>query len=521
MLEKTVESVARRVLTCSTSVVNSAVISTGTSATAAEGEAGAGAATGAMTTGAATTTGAGAGAATGAGAAAVVALRPAADFLVAGTELEAEDIFISSLGGFMTATKRKVTAINFDTCWGGKMTKVGGAGRFLKYEAYLETPNFFLLPGIMEEGTHAAGPVISHVGADTQCGNIKSLRAPRVRCKNPATHGAYCGIHYKTPRPWAPGSPKKMTARKQKIAQQHTDASKRIVTWWRKVRGLYLFSKRGPAFYDRTCPVNDTDFFSTDKIVEISKANFFSYRGEDNHVYAFDIRSIHSLLENARQSGHPAENPYNRAVITNKIKEKVSRVVKLLKAHGCTVSWAPLTPDTPEQQFRMKVVDVFHIIDELNYYSSPDWFLTMDVRAHRKFYTELHDIWVHRAGLSIGQKNLIVPSFPQRIFRQSPWTLHDASLETFQKVNLNTIRLFIKSAEDRNDRILGAMYVVTAMTLVSPAAREAYPWLYESVEQGPVIHNFPPHLGGWLAQLLGDANLPAPPPLQLPPPHMD
>lgn len=103
----------------------------------AEGEAGAGAAAGAITTGAATTTGAGAGAATGAGAAAVVALRPA-DFLVAGTELEAEDIFISSLGGFMTATKRKVTAVNFVTRWGGKSTKVGGAARFLKYEAYLE-----------------------------------------------------------------------------------------------------------------------------------------------------------------------------------------------------------------------------------------------------------------------------------------------------------------------------------------------------------------------------------------------
>ena len=39
----------------------------------------------------------------------------------------------------------------------------------------------------------------------------------------------------------------------------------------------------------------------------------------------------------------------------------------------------------------------------------------------------------------------------------------------------------ISSAEDRNDRILGAMYVVTTFTMVNRQARIAYPWLYDSV----------------------------------------
>lgn len=481
-------------------------MSTGTSATAgvAGAAAGAGAAT---TTGAATTgTGAGAGAATGAGTAAV-ALRPA-DFLATEVEAEVEDISISSLGGFMTAIKRKSQAINFDTAWGGKMLKFGDAARFPKYEAYLEPPIFFLLPMIMD-AANAAMPTISHV-PDTQCGNIQSQRKPKLRCKNPATHGQFCGIHYKKPRPWVPYSPK-MEKKKAELAK-HADKVIRIIRWWRSVRGLYLYSTRGPAYYDRTCPVNDTDFFSTDKIADISGAYFFSYKGDDNHVYAFDIRSIHSLLENARVANHTAENPYNRAVIVDAVKNKVNTVVKLLKANGCTTTWAPLTPSTPEQQFRMKVVDVFHIIDELNYYSSPDWFLNMDVRANRRFYTELHDIWVHRAGLSLLQKNLIVPGFQQRLFRHAPWSLREAPLESIQKINLSTIRTFINSAEDRNDRILGAMYVVTGLTLVCPGARQAYPWLFESVDNGPVIHQNI-HMG-WLAQLLADM----PPPLQLPPP---
>jgi hypothetical protein len=50
----------------------------------------------------------------------VVAFRPA-DFLVVETELDVEDIFITRLGGFMTVTKRKPRAINFDGAWGGKL----------------------------------------------------------------------------------------------------------------------------------------------------------------------------------------------------------------------------------------------------------------------------------------------------------------------------------------------------------------------------------------------------------------
>ena len=414
----------------------------------------------------------------------------------------------------MTASKRDREAVNFVSVWGGKVTKTWTAARFLKYEAYLEPQNFFLLPGIMEEDV----PLISHVPAttSTQCGNIKSLRTPKLRCKNPATHGAYCGIHYKTPRPWVPGTPK-LGKKKKKVMETHEAAVKRIIHWWRIVRGYYLYTKRGPAYYDRACPVNETDFFSTDKIADISGAYFFSYRSSDNHVYAFDIRSINSLLENAERSAHVAENPYNRDPISITVKQKVFSIVKLLKNHKCVTSWAPLTPATPEQQFRMKVVDVFHIIDELNYYSSPDWFLDLDARNHRKFYFELHDIWVHRAGLSLSQKTLIVPQFQTRLFRQAPWTLRDVPLEGLQKLNLTTIRLLITSAADRNDKILGAMYIVTALTLVSPGARAAYPWLFESVDAGPifqpVLHN--PDMA-WLNNLL--AAMPPLPPLQLPPP---
>jgi hypothetical protein len=143
--------------------------------------------------------------------------------------------------------------------------------------------------------------------------------------------------------------------------------------------------------------------------------------------------------------------------------------------------WVPLTPSTPIQQYRMKVVDVFAMIDELNYYSSPDWFLSLNVQEHRKFYRELHSIWSHRANLLTTQKQRIVPGYTQTLFRHPPWAISQFPLERIQTMNLQTIRTLITSASDKNDRILGAMYTVSALTLVHPDARSAYPWLYESV----------------------------------------
>jgi hypothetical protein len=204
--------------------------------------------------------------------------------------------------------------------------------------------------------------------------------------------------------------------------------------------------------------------------------------------------------------------------------------------------WAPLAPPTPEQQVRMKVVDLFNKIDELNYYSSPDWFLELDQRGQRYLYTTLHDIWTHRAGLSMTQKASLVPQFQHRLFRHPPWAIRELPLETLQRLNMATIRMLITSAADRNDRILGAMYVVTALTVVNETARTAYPWLYESVAEeeaepaaaavaaaaahiqvrrNGIIHA----LGiGWLNDLLaltaaaGGGAAAEPPVLELPPP---
>lgn len=352
----------------------------------------------------------------------------------------------------------------------------------------------------------------------TICANIKSKQRPHLRCKNPATHGDYCGLHHKVPRPWISGTPKIKPS--DLLKNQEINAVNKIIKWWKLFGNLNIVKRRGIVVFVREYSVNDCDFFSCEKLNQIPLAMFFSYRCDDSHVYGFDIRSIYSLIKSSLLSDRIPENPYNRKEIPSTIIKKIDNLVKTLRRQNINVEWAPITPPTPEQQFRMKVVDVFQTINELNYYSSPDWFINLDLRAHRKFYTELYDIWSFRAGLTLSQKSDIIPGFHTKIFRTAPWAIRDLSFETIAKLNLNTIRYFCTSAEETSNRILGAMYTVTALTIVSTEARNTYPWLYETVEPGGgdnmtnQIHQTNVLGISWLNDLLNSMTVP---PLQLPP----
>lgn len=365
----------------------------------------------------------------------------------------------------------------------------------------------------------------------SKCKNIKSKRTPKTRCPNIATHGEYCGVHYKNPTAWEPtaASPGKIRriAKRAATTIATASAAAKIQQWFRDVRGLHNVRNRGPAYYTRSVCINDADFFSTDPIADISGALFFSYKDGKQHIYGFDLRSIATLITNSTDD-EKVENPFNRDTIPLVEVRKVQKLVRRRTAHGKTTEWAKLEPSTPIQQYRMKVVDLFQIIDELNYYSSPEWFLNLTQAEQQKFYRQLYAIWTYRANLSAEQKRQIVPNYATALFKHSPFVVATFPLERLQKLNMGVIRTMITSAEDRNDRILGAMYVISTLTLVCDPARQAYPWLYESVlapdDMDTVGAPAPLRffgLGGWLTDIF---NLTAPqpmPPLLLPPPQTE
>lgn len=144
---------------------------------------------------------------------------------------------------------------------------------------------------------------------------------------------------------------------------------------------------------------------------------------------------------------------------------------------------------TPHQRFRQHVLRLFQMINALGHYSDPDWFVALTYEQHITFLRELIDIWNYRAELSPQARRTIYPPygdpFPHYVLG---WVTHQfyiyLSPENIININLTVIERFIASAVSEADRCLGSNFILCALTLVSIPAREALPWLYQSVMHG-------------------------------------
>ena len=315
------------------------------------------------------------------------------------------------------------------------------------------------------------------------CKNIRSRRHPDQRCPNPASHGEYCGVHYKFPRQYKSAIELAIQDKTNITVSPIVDMTPsaiKVQKWWTFRGRLRIRARQGPARYTRES-TNTTDFYSMEDITGLSGEHLFSYfEVADKQIYAFDVRSLSSLLE---KSEEPL-NPYTRTPFSDETRKKMSRYIRWCRKKGIDTRWTPIDATTPDQRFHIKVTDMFQKIDELNYYTNPEWFINLTVDRLRCFYVELYDIWFHRAELTNAQRSIIIPP-PARPFR---YPIRDIvtnrSIDFLRKTNMDVIRMFVSAAEDKSDRVLGAMYIVTALTMVSRQCAQMYPWLFESATPG-------------------------------------
>ena len=257
----------------------------------------------------------------------------------------------------------------------------------------------------------------------------------------------------------------------------------------------------GPGYLHISKCVNDTDFYTFDKLSNIKPMELFTYLDSDNKIYGFHIASLFHLII----TSYPTiTNPYNRNVISSSIVKNVYEKLIYGSLMGFRVS-VKLDDDdnnnddqsgytnvdigfpvmSREKQEELFIVGLFQHINTLGNYSDSDWFITLQRDELVRFIRNVHDIWYYRANLSQEMKERICPP------HGNPFVLHNSH------VNLNVITL-LTTAEirticvsviermtrrgiAREDQCLGAFYVLATLTLVNQDARNALPWLYEAV----------------------------------------
>jgi hypothetical protein len=287
-------------------------------------------------------------------------------------------------------------------------------------------------------------------------------------------------------------------------------------------------------------PIRDIpnqQFFSYEEIgkeEDISKKSCY---------YGFDIASIYNLIlsdngvENEyalsrRLIFNESNNPYNRNKFPHNVIRDILKIIKLdrilsrkrvlknnknkkmnndvnnnnyeydnnnyvaennnnnnaIMGSGMNIA-LPQDVLTPHQRFRQHVLRLFQTINALGHYSDPEWFVALTYEQHITFLRELIDIWNYRAELSPQARRTIYPPygdpFPHYVLG---WVTQQfyiyLSPENIININLTVIERFINSAVSEGDRCLGSNFILCALTLVSIPAREALPWLYQSVMHG-------------------------------------
>lgn len=289
----------------------------------------------------------------------------------------------------------------------------------------------------------------------------------------------------------------KITGTKPKLISRiftHLYLSRVVIVLQKYVRGKLQRKYNmlhGVGFIKRTLCVNAEDFVTLQCIKSIDFHQFISFTDNDGFVYGCDIASLYTLITNA--GNKPFINPYNRSIIPKIVYTHLIQIIRLSKIFKRTIELA-CEDDFVEvslsikKQLDLRCLSLFQSIDSLGNYSNHNWFMSLSKIQLFKFMRELIDLWNYRAELSVEVKRQICPPHGDPFVNLNIPFIY--SLNDLDKIKLQLLiplEKMVCSGINEGSSSLGAIYILSALTLVNKDAAEALPWLYQSVNYQPSI----------------------------------
>lgn len=236
---------------------------------------------------------------------------------------------------------------------------------------------------------------------------------------------------------------------------------------------------RGPAWLDKSKCVNDTDFYTLDYLRDIPDNQFISFKDTNNFIYGFDICSLYNMIAIEKCN----KNPYNREELPSNLLRNIKKLIKLSKINNNPINIV-IQDGIDElsliKQRELRAMSIFQKIDEHGFITDANWFLNLNRHRLRGFLRELIDVWNYRAQISDEIKRKINPEHGNPFWNINITVLLTKPIGVLQNRLLDIIETFITKGEDQEGRALGTYYVLGTLTIVSHAAANSLPWLYES-----------------------------------------
>jgi hypothetical protein len=264
---------------------------------------------------------------------------------------------------------------------------------------------------------------------------------------------------------------------KQRIQQfiLHSASSIKIQSWFRGYLQRLFVSLCGPATMKRSLCTNDCDFVTLDDICRISPYQFFSYKDRDGFIYGFDIISLQQMISTRETK---VLNPYTRREIPSQCLNDIETIFGFHKIMGIEISLPEkYVPVSQHKTIEFRALTLFQNIDALGNYTDYQWFLSLQTAQLHMFLRELKDLFNYRLQLTIEKKREICPPLGNP-FSDLPVVIH--GIDDYRGILLSVMERFVNSGINHDSRCLGALYILSALTIVSHPAAQSLPWLYQS-----------------------------------------
>ena len=246
-----------------------------------------------------------------------------------------------------------------------------------------------------------------------------------------------------------------------------------------KIQALYRgYSLRGELYVCNLVPRvcnklnNDSDFLTCDHWKK-ALVYYFACMGNDGFYYYFDIRSLCKLLKTN------GKNPYNREVISKATIHNMNLRLSFLKRRNISLKIEDDYELDNNSQEGIKRIsnDIFIELTTHGYNAHVEWFNKLSLVGLKNLYRALEDIWNYRSQLSIMNRVRIAPP-DGRIFTTKVKKIYiNNDIFHIKKLLVNDIKKLIFSGDTTDDRKLGMIYFITALSEVSHECLLANPWV--------------------------------------------
>lgn len=236
----------------------------------------------------------------------------------------------------------------------------------------------------------------------------------------------------------------------------------------------------GPALFNKSLCINDSDFLSMEPLAEIKYPQFYSIKDGDNFVYGFDVISLYNLLI---KDGTNATNPYTRSEMPSNLLKQLKNHIKISKLLCKEPIKIEIQNDmehlSGEKQMELKALDLFQHINSLGNYADQSWYMNMNRMNIIIFMRELFDVWTYRSQITNDTRRMIYP-LGNPFIHINTHDMGNHSTINLKKMGIVLIENLTTKGIDTDSQSLGAFYVLGALTLVNSEARNSLPWLYQS-----------------------------------------